>query len=150
MAEHAGGEELHHHQVVVTVHHQAGQAVAFAVHHAPGVGHRIKLQHLTTQRHRLGDLAREPARIHRNLRVGFEDAYGNTRMPVVEATADELAIHADDVDEGAGLGPDGRLLDQFLEDPRVAGTPRVLEADNGKGGIHPPIVAGGRRTPEIR
>ena len=140
VAEHAGGEELDHHQVAVAVDHQAGQAVAFAVHHAPGIGHRIELQHLTAQRHRLGDLAREPAGIDRHVRVGFEDAHGNARMPVVEPPANELAIDADHVDDGAGLGPDGRLLDQFLEDPRVAGTPRILEADNRKGGIHPPIV----------
>ena len=59
-------------------------------------------------------------------------------MPVVEPAANELAINADHVDDGTGLGPDGRLLDQFLEDPRVAGAPRILEADNRKGVfIHP-------------
>jgi hypothetical protein len=37
VAVHAGGEELHHQQVAVTVHHQPGQAVALAVDHAPGI-----------------------------------------------------------------------------------------------------------------
>src|SRR3546814_7963865 len=44
VAEHAGAEELDHQQVGVSVDHQAGQAVAFAVDHAPGVGHRVEVR----------------------------------------------------------------------------------------------------------
>nr|CEH49290.1 hypothetical protein XACLD7_13960006 [Xanthomonas citri pv. citri] len=142
VTEHAGGEELHHHQVAVAVHHQAGQAVAFAMHHAPGVGHAVELEPVAAQAHRCGDLAREPARVHRHRPVGFQDAHGNARMAVVEAAANPFPVHADHVDDAAGLGLGGGLFHQLLEDPRVAGAPGILETDDGDWNIHRPIVSG--------
>src|SRR5690606_19285743 len=50
--------------------------------------------------------------------------------------SDPGPIHAHDVDDAAGLDPLGRLLDQALEDPRVAGAPGVAQADGGEGVGH--------------
>src|SRR5690606_14118212 len=140
VAPHAGAEELHHQQVVVAVHHQAGQAVALGVDHAPGVGDLVQLQHLPAQGHGVADAALEPGRVHRDVRVGLEDAQGDARVAVVEAAADELAIDVEGIDDLAGAQPGGRLLHDLLEDPGVAGTPGVLQLNGGVGGIHRPIV----------
>src|SRR5690606_40627452 len=147
-------------QVVVAVHDQAAQAVALAVDHAPGVAGVVQAQHLATQVHGLGDPAREPGGVDRHVRIGLEDAQGDARVAVVEAASDPGPIHAHDVDDAAGLDPLGRLLDQALEDPRVAGAPGVAQADGGEGVGHgcqftwaacapppPPPPAGGGAPP---
>src|SRR5690606_36491932 len=128
MAERAGAEEFDHQQIAIAVDHQAADPVALAVDHAPGIGDAVELQHLAAQGHGIGDLAREPAGIDRYVGMGFEDAHRDPRMPVVEAATDPVALDADHVDDAAGLGPLRRLFDQALEDPRVAGTPGVLQA----------------------
>src|SRR5690606_1649720 len=77
--------------------------------------------------------------------------------------SDPGPIHAHDVDDAAGLDPLGRLLDQALEDPRVAGAPGVAQADGGEGVGHgcqftwaacthpnPPPQAGERARPAAR
>src|SRR5690606_27567457 len=140
VAPHAGAEELHHQQVVVAVHHQAGEAVALGVDHAPGIGHLVQLQHLAAQGHGLADPAREPVRVHRHRRVGLQDAQGDARVAVVEAAADELAVHVVGVDDLTRARPLGRLLDKLLEDRGMAGTPRVLQPHGGVGGIHRAMV----------
>ena len=88
VAEHAGAEELDHQQVAVAVDDQSGQAVAFGMHHAPGVGDLVELEHVAAQRHRRGDLAREPGGVDGDVGIGLEDAQRDARVAVVEAAAD--------------------------------------------------------------
>src|SRR5690606_10044981 len=135
VAPHAGAEELHHQQVVIAVHHQAGPAIAFGMHHAPGIGDLVQLQHLAAQAHRRAGPALEPRGIHVHGRVGPQDAQGDARMAVVGAAADELAIHVEGLDDLARARPGRRLLHDLLEDPGVAGTPGVLQLYGGVG-IH--------------
>jgi hypothetical protein len=144
VAEHAGGEELHHQQVVVAVDDQAGQAVAFRVHHAPGVAALVQAQHVAAQGRGGADLAREPGRVDRLVRIGGEHAQGDARMAVVEAAADPGAGVVDDVDDAARLGLHGGLVDHLLEDPGMVRAPLDPQADDGQGGglVHIAIVRG--------
>src|SRR5690606_14950064 len=73
-------------------------------------------------------------------RIGLQQAQGDARVAVVEATADELAIDVEGIHDLAGAQARGRLLHDVLEDPGVAGTPAVLQLDGGVGGIHRAIV----------
>src|SRR5690606_7791852 len=108
----------------------------FAVDDAPGVGHRIEVQHVAAQAHRFADAVREPGRIDGNVGIGFEHAQGDARVAVVETAADPGAVGADHVDDAAGSGPLRGLVHQLLEDPRVAAAPRVAQADGGDGIVH--------------
>src|SRR5690606_30375232 len=76
-------------------------------------------------------------------RIGLQQAQGDARVAVVEATADELAIDVEGIHDLAGPQARGRLLHDLLEDPGVAGTPGVLQLDGGVG-IHWVIVRGPR------
>src|SRR3546814_5499618 len=89
VAEHAGTEELDHQQVGVSVDHQAGQAVAFAVDHAPGVGHRVEVEDLAAQAHRFADPVRKPGRVDRHVRDGLQHSQGDARVAVVETARSE-------------------------------------------------------------
>src|SRR5690606_22247756 len=142
-----GAEELDHEQVRVAVDHQAGQAVAFAVDHAPGVGHRVEVQHVAAQAHRFADAVCEPGCVDGDLRTGLEHAQGDARVAVVEAAADPSAVHAHHVDDAAGPGPLRRLVDQLLEDPRMAAAPGVAQVDGGDGLVHARIIAQGPSAP---
>src|SRR3546814_1212662 len=64
------------------------------------------------------------------------------------------AVDADHVDDAAGFGPLRRLVDQLLEDPRMAAAPGVAQVDGGDGVVHARIIAQwvggsatGRRAP---
>src|SRR3546814_11252064 len=59
VAAHAATEELDHQQVGVSVDHHAGQSVAFAVDHAPIVGHRLDVADLAAPAHRYTDPVRK-------------------------------------------------------------------------------------------
>ena len=129
----AGAEEFHHQQIIVAVHHQPAEAVAFAVHHPPGVADGIELEEFAAQAHSLADLAHEPAGIDRHVRVVLQHAQGDPRVAVVEAAADPGPVHPGHVHDAARLRPLRGFFDQPLEDPRVGGVPGVLEADQGQG-----------------
>src|SRR3546814_15057443 len=68
-------------------------------------------------------------------------------MTVVEATTDPGAVDADHVDDAAGFGPLRRLVNQLLEDPRMAAAPGVAQADGGDGVVHGRIIAQRVRGP---
>jgi len=139
----AGAEEFDHDEVVVAVDHQAADAIALAVEHAPGIRHVIELEEIAAQVRRFADLAREPRGIDRDVRVGLEHAQGDARMAVVETAPDPGSVHTRDVDDAARLGPLRGLFDQPLEDPRVGGMPGVLEADGGNGVGHGGMLTSG-------
>ena len=131
MAEGAGREELDHQQIAVAVDHQPGQAVALGVHHPPGIRHRIQLQHLAAQGHRLGDLALEEGGIDRLLVILGQYPQGDARMAVVEATADPVVGGIDDINNRAGTWLDLGLFHHFLENPRVGRFALDFQADEG-------------------
>ena len=141
MTEHAGAEELDHQQVGVTVDHQPGEAIAFRMHDAPGVGAVVELQQVAAQRRGRGDLAVEPGLVDGDIAVGFQDPQRDPRMAVVEAAADPLAIHADDLDDAAGFRLLRGLLHDLLEHPWMGGAPGIAEADGGVLLVHAPIIA---------
>src|SRR3546814_15601945 len=64
-----------------------------------------------------------------------------------EATTDPGAGDADHVDGAAGFGPLRRLVNQLLEDPRMAAAPGVAQADGGDGVVHGRIIAQRVRVP---
>src|SRR3546814_11483524 len=68
-------------------------------------------------------------------------------MTVVEATTDPGAVDADHVDDAAGFGPLRRLVNQLLEDPRIAAAPGVAQAAGGDGVVHGRIIAQRVRGP---
>src|SRR3546814_17757821 len=59
----------------------------------------------------------------------------------LETAADPGAVDADHVDDAAGFGPLRRLVDQLLEDPRMAAAPGVAQVDGGDGVVHARIIA---------
>src|SRR3546814_1428360 len=63
-------------------------------------------------------------------------------------------VCSSDLDDAAGFGPLRRLVDQLLEDPRMAAAPGVAQVDGGDGVVHERIIAQwvggsatGRRAP---
>src|SRR3546814_12951342 len=68
-------------------------------------------------------------------------------MTVVEATTDPGAVDADHVDDAAGFGPLRRLVNQLLEDPRMAAAPGVAQAEGGDGVVPGRIIAPPVRGP---
>src|SRR3546814_1982970 len=112
---------------------QVGQAVGFRVDHAQGVGHGVAVEDLAAKAHRCAVPGRKPGRVDRHVRVGLQHSQGDARVAVVETAADPGAVDADHVDDAAGFGPLRRLVDQLLEDPRMAAAPGVAQVDGGDG-----------------
>src|SRR5690606_37473313 len=71
----------------------------------------------------------------------LQDPQRDPRMPVVEAAADPLPVHADDLDDAPGAGLLRGLLHDLLEHPGMGGAPGIAEADGGVRLVHAAIIA---------
>jgi hypothetical protein len=96
---HAGGGDLDHQQVAVAVHHQAGQAIAFAKDQ-PVKGLVVKL---LAQRQGLPDPLLPQGRAQGPAGIMGNQAGADQGMRVDIAMAERMAAVAEDLDRLAGL-----------------------------------------------
>ncbi len=147
---HARGEVFDHQDVGIAVDHQAGEAIAFAVHYAPCIAYAIKLQPLLAQCHGAIDACGDPLGIDGFGRVGGEQAQRDAGVPVPEPAPHEATLGVLHIDHAAGRQAGFGFEDLRGPHPGVARGAVGFEANDGEGGsggVHPPMIAGGRHEP---
>src|SRR6266849_4730681 len=92
------------------------------------IGDEIQMEPVTSQ----GDTALKAAGKKRTVDdfrgVVGQDAQGDARVAVVEATPHPLVLSIDDIHHAAARNPLGRLLDHLLKDPWVRRSPGDLQS----------------------
>ena len=141
---HAEGRDLHRGRVAEHVHHQPGQAIAFAVHQPVRGGFRARQGQDGPQVPRRAQPADEEGSVNRLVGPG-EQANRDLRARVVDAAADEAAVVIDQRDHASWLGLAVDVVDGVGVDPRMAEPQRTgpPSAQHDLGGRIPLRAAGG-------
>ena len=134
----AGGKKLRHQRVAITIHHQAGQAVALAMHQAQRAQGALRHQ-FTAQRQRSAQAAAEKRLVYGFGRIKTPDAGANLRLRAECGAGAQAAAGIAHLDRIARLRIAARVVYGAGKNPRVHARQQFFAAgleDNVRTGFH--------------